>query len=42
MLSSDGLNWEYEYALNESKSQVNIIQNNYIDRIEDEFIKKIK
>lgn len=35
-------NWEYEYALNESKSQVNIIQNNYIDRIEDEFIKKIK
>ena len=35
-------NWDYEYGLNEAKSQVNIIQDVYVDRLEDEFIKKIK
>jgi len=42
---SDGVvvsNWDYEYELNEAKSQVSVLSNNYTTRVEDEFIKKIK
>lgn len=35
-------NWEYEEKLNEAKSQVALLDNSYLDRVEDEFKKKIK
>ena len=35
-------NWDYEYSLNEEKSQVSVLNNNYTVVVEDEFIKKIK
>ena len=44
-IDSDGkviTNWEYEEELNEAKSQVVLLDNSYLDRIEDEFKKKIK
>ena len=34
-------NWDYEFDLNIAKSQVSILNNQYIDRIEDEFKKRI-
>ena len=34
-------NWDYEFNLNEAKSQVSVLNNDYIDRIEDEFKKRI-
>ena len=44
-LDSDGqevTNWDYEYALNEQRSQVSLLSNEYLDVIEEEFNKKIK
>ena len=44
-IDSDGVivsNWDYEYELNEAKSQVSVLNNNYTTRVEDEFIRKIK
>ncbi len=34
-------NWDYENNLNEARSQVSVLNNDYIDRIEDEFKKRI-
>ena len=34
-------NWDYEFNLNEARSQVSVLNNDYIDRIEDEFKKRI-
>ena len=38
---SEITNWDYENNLNEAKSQVSVLNNDYIDRIEDEFKKRI-